>query len=224
MEQKINFKNIVEQLKKQWYLIILLPVFFGSLVWISHTFMIPKVYSSTTQLLMLPSNDNKDISSEQNIRLNMQLMNTFVTIVKSPKIKEKVKDELHLTSEEMNLLNKTEISTDQNSLVITLQVKSISPTKSKEIANLIATISEKNMNGYFPHSKVEIFEKAQKGVSISNTKQYIIASIVGVWSSLIIILVSMLKSSQITNEEDLKKYGFPVIGSIPYHESRDIFK
>lgn len=224
MEQKLNFKNLGEQLKKQWYFMILLPLFFGSLVWVSQTFLASKTYLSTTQLLILPNNNTEDTSSEQNIRLNMQLMNTFMTIVKSPKIKAQVKDELNLTSEEASLLNKMEISTDQNSLVITLKVKSVAPSKSKEVANLIATIAETNMNNYFPHSKVEIFEDAQKGVAISNMKQYIVAVIMGLWASLIIIFVSMLKSSQITSEEDLKKYGFPVIGSIPYCESRDVFK
>ncbi|MCM3222896.1 Wzz/FepE/Etk N-terminal domain-containing protein [Bacillus cereus] len=224
MDKKLNFKNINGQLKKQWYLIILFPLFFGSLVWVSHTFFIPKIYVSTTQLLILPSNNSKDISSEQNIRLNMQLMNTFVTLVKSPKIKNQVREELKLTKEEMNMLNKLDISTDQNSLVITLKVKSVSSAKSKEIANLIAKIAETTMNNYFPHSKVEIFEDAQRGITLSNMKQYIAALIIGVWSSLIIIFVNVLKSSQIINEEDLKKYGFPVIGSIPYCESRDIFK
>ncbi|PEF43425.1 hypothetical protein CON22_26110 [Bacillus cereus] len=221
MEQKLNFKNMGEQLKKQWYLLILLPLLFGSIVALSHTLLISKNYVSTTQLLVLPNSGKEEASSEQNIRLNMQLMNTFMTLVKSPKIKAQVNDELHLTSKEKKLLNKMEISTDQNSLVITLKVTGLSSTKSKEAADLIANIAGKNMNDYFPNSKVVIFEPAQKGIVISNIKQYVVAVIMGLWISLIVIFVNTLKSSQITNEEDLKKYGFPIIGSIPYYESRD---
>lgn len=224
MEQSIKLKNIGIQLKKQWYLLMLIPLFFGGMVLLSNMFLFQKVYMSTTQLIILPNNSDEKVSSEQNIRMNMQLMNTFVTLVKSPRTMNQVSEELKLEKEELKLLKEMEISSDQNSLIVTLKIKSTTATKAKETASLIAHITEKNMNSYFPHSKVEIFEPAQVGAELSNIKRYIVSGIIGIWTALIIIFISGLRSSQITSEEDLRKYGFPIIGIIPNGESKELFK
>lgn len=224
MKHEINLDNIGKQLKKQWYLILILPLLFNGLVWLSHEYVIPKTYQSKTQLLMLPNSYEKEVTSEQRIRVNMQLVNTLVKIVKSPKILDQVKNELHLTTKERQLLNEMDISADENSLIITLTVKNTSPSKVKEATKLIADNTKQYMEDYFPESKIEIFESAQNGEGISYKTQYAIAILSGIWIALCITIITMLRNNQIGRKEDLKQFGFPVFGSVPVWESRDLYK
>ncbi|PEO38855.1 YveK family protein [Bacillus wiedmannii] len=219
MKQEFIFKNMSHEWKSKWYVILIFPLLFSSFVWMSRLFILPDTYTSSAQLLLLPKND-ADKPAENEIRLNIQLMNTFVNIAKSSKTLNQVERNLKLNPDEKKYLKNVEIITNETSLVMDLKTTNQTAKTAQHVTNEIATIIQAYMNEYFPGSQVVILEPAGKGDKVSYATQYILACIIGLWCGLAYIFLQSLLSTVIRTKNDLAQTELLVLGSIPYQKNR----
>lgn len=217
------FRNYINKLLKRWYLILFFSLFFIFCVHLVKSNFIDTEYESSIELLVLPSSDkNKEANEtdESSVRVSIQLMNTYMNIIRSTKVLEDVKKELDLGGSVQQLKNSITVSSNENSLSMNITVKSNAADKSKDIATTTARITQEQIKKYFTGNQMVVLNTAVKGVPISSNIYYVVAGIMGAWVGMIYIFIELLLTRKIRDEIDIQQFGFPVVGIIGYSKEK----
>ncbi|MED4163638.1 YveK family protein, partial [Halalkalibacterium halodurans] len=126
MEETISLKEMFHTIMRRLKLIIALPVLAVCLAGFVSFFLLTPIYQSSTQILVNHSNDNQSFNS-QDIRTNIDLINTYSVIIKSPAILDKVIDNLQLEDTYSQLNERLQINSENNSQVVNITVKHEKP-------------------------------------------------------------------------------------------------
>lgn len=216
MEKTLDLTKIMNALKKQWKLLVIIPLLFVAIsLAISFFLMTPK-YEASTQVLINQKKTNKDYMAQQ-VQSDIQLVNTYKEIIKSPRIREAVakKSKKYSSNEINSMLN---ITNEADSQIININVTSKSKNSSERIANLVAKTVEKQMPKIMDIDNVSILSTADdtaKKVSPKPVSNTIIALILGFLVALAIVLIRVLLDQHIRTEADVEEeLELPVLGSI----------
>ena len=140
MEETISLKEIVDVLKKRMKMILLITVIAAAISGVVSFFVLTPIYQSSTQLLVNQSQSDQQYVDVNQVRTNVELINTYNEIIKSPFILDKVIDELSLEQTHAELNGQLYVTSAQNSQVIEVTVEDPNPRKAAEIANGIASV------------------------------------------------------------------------------------
>lgn len=214
-------KFMMKFLKYGWWISIC--TLLGLVVGITlSTFVLESKYQQTTQVLVIP-NTNKELDSVQNteIQANLQLINTYKALIKSPKVVSKVKKNLKLSQSVNQLKKQINPITDENSQIINIVVTSNNGQESAEISNEVAQDFITITKELVPSSQLEIIDKAD--ASSAGTLVYpnklnigLIGTILGFLLSITVVLIVIIFSNKIKTDEDLIEASVPVLGKIGY--------
>lgn len=216
MENTVGFTKIWEIIKKNWKLLVLLPIVF-LLISLVYTFLIasPK-YEATTQVLVNEKEKSDNMQAQQ-VQSNIQLVNTYTEIVKSPRILDEVSKE-HKEYSVSQLNKMVSVNTKAQTQILYLSVKAESKNKSEQLTNDVAKVFKKQIPVIMNVDNVSILSVAD-GTSTRvspNITINIVASLVfGLIFAIIIILFKELFDKRIRTEEDVnRELNIPVLGSI----------
>lgn len=144
MEEEISLVELFDILKKRMAWIINATLL-GVLLAAIYTFFIAvPEYSSTTQLLVNRTQQS-EVIQQSDINTNVQLINTYKDILKSPVVLDEVRDDLNLELSHSALSNKISISTQDNSQVFNIQVTDGNPYDAALIANTTASVFQEKL-------------------------------------------------------------------------------
>ena len=150
---------------------------------------------------------------------NIDLINTYSVIIKSPVILEKVIEKLDLKQSTEELNQKITVSTEENSQVFSLTVEDNNAARAVEIANEVSETFQKEIQGIMNVDNVNILAKAELEENPTPVKpnpilNMAIATILGfmVGIGLVFLLeyLDTFKDAQLVEAY----LGLPVIGSI----------
>lgn len=225
----LNLQIISKKIVSRWYLLVFLGLLFMSFVYVAQNFFQEKVYSSTVEMLVLPQQTSEENNStnDANIRLNIQLMNTYMNVMKSTPVLNKVKEKTGVKETVNEIRKSITLSSDENSLEMKLKVNTNSPYKSKEIANQVSQATQEYLKTLFPDNQLIVLNPADQGVRIQNSMNYVIALIMGVWSGIAVVIFELLSKSVIKSNVESVDFGFPIVGTIPIsldQERKNYFK
>ncbi|KPL59286.1 YveK family protein [Rossellomorea vietnamensis] len=220
MEETISVKELIETIKKRMQLILLITL---TAIFVSggvSFFLLTPVYQSSTQLLVNQSKSDQPAYNIGEIQTNLQLINTYNVIMKSPAILEKVIADLNLnlTVEELN--EKLSVASEKDSQVINLSVEDTDPKQAAAIANKIAGVFQGEIGKIMNVDNVSILAKAEVGKDQSPIKpkpllNIAIATVVGLMAGVgLAFLLEFLDNTIKTEQEVEKILGLPVLGSI----------
>lgn len=172
MEDTISLKELMQVLRKRLSMIALITLGAMILTAIVTYFVVTPVYESSTQILVNKASDDQSMYTTNAVQTNVQLVNTYNVIIKSPSILDKVIDELKLnmTTDELN--DKIEVSTEQNSQVFTLTVKDTNPYIATKIANKIGEVFKKEIKSIMKVDNVTVISKAQVPEDLSARNRF----------------------------------------------------
>ena len=104
MESEISLRELFQIIKKRAGLIVLITVLFAGISGVYTYFFVTPVYQTSTQLLVNQAKDEQMAYAPNSVQTNLQLINTYSVIMKSPAILEKVADQLgnNLTASQLN--------------------------------------------------------------------------------------------------------------------------
>ncbi|MGN7241031.1 YveK family protein [Priestia megaterium] len=217
MEETISLKEIFQTLKKRLLLIIIITAIFTAISGIVSYFFLTPIYQSSTQILVNQEKSENAVYSPNEVQTNLQLINTYNAIIKSPVILDKVikKENLEMTSGELNKL--ISVSNEQESQVVNITVQHENPQDSKKIANTIATTFQSEIKSIMNVDNVSILTKAELGSRIkpSPILNMTIALVVGLMVG--VGVAFLLKYLDNTFKEDRvieDQLGLPVLGAI----------
>lgn len=119
-ENTIEFTRILQIIKKNLWLLILLPIIFLLLSVVLTFFVLKPQYQASTQVLVNQKKEAKNVGVQE-VQGNIQLVNTYAEILKSPRILDKVsKDYNKYSSEELNKM--VNVKTQANSQILNINV------------------------------------------------------------------------------------------------------
>ncbi len=220
MEETISLKEIVDVLKKRIKMILLLTAVAAAASGVVSFFILTPIYQASTQLLVNQSQSDQQYVDVNQVRSNIELINTYNVIIKSPTILEKVIENLSLerTYEELN--GQVNVTSAENSQVIEITVEDPNPHQAVEIANGIATVFQNEIIDIMNVDNVNILSVAEvddhpSPVKPNPTLNIAIAIVIGLMAGVGIAFLLEYLDNTIKTEQDIEKHlELPVLGTI----------
>ncbi|WP_182476249.1 Wzz/FepE/Etk N-terminal domain-containing protein, partial [Mammaliicoccus sciuri] len=198
------------------YLIILPICFLLLSMVITFVFMTPK-YSSSTQVLVNQKETDNQMMAQQ-VQSNLQLVNTYSEIIKSPRILDKVSKNLKGEYSSKEISGMLTVSNQAESQILNIAVENESRETASKVANEIANVFSKDVSKIMNVDNVSILSKAGSNtIKVSpNTLVNIGVSVVlGFITAIIVIILKVLLDKRIKDESDVvNNLDLPVLGVI----------
>lgn len=227
MNETVNLIDLLLILKKRWKTIILLtilaPLISGAITY----YLLTPVYQGTTLILVNQKNSENQIDLSQ-LSDNVELINTYGVIIKSPAILGKVIDNLNLSQSVDQLNSRITINSQENSQVFSLTVEDSDASSAVEIANAVSRTFQNEIEGIMRVDNVSILAEAELKENPTPVKPNLffnvaIALIVGLMGGMGIALLIELLDTTLKDDHDVITYlGLPVLGSIQKVSKTDI--
>ncbi|WP_144462547.1 YveK family protein [Siminovitchia fortis] len=230
MEETISLRELMETIRKRLNLIVLITMAAVLVSGIVSYFIMTPIYQSSTQLLVNQAKSDQPMVNPGEIQTNLQLINTYNVIIKSPAILDQVNEDLDLgmTVEELN--EKITVQSEKDSQVVNVTVQDPDPNKAAEIANHVATVFQKEIVDIMNVDNVSILAKAEAGENPSPVKpkpllNIAIAFVVGLMAGVGIAFLLEYLDNTVKTEQDVEKLlELPVLGAIATFEEQDMQK
>ena len=163
MEETISLKELFQTLKKRMSLIVLITAIAVMVSGIVSYFIITPIYQSSTQLLVNQAKSEQTEYNPSEVQTNLQLINTYNVIIKSPAILDKVAAQLgnDLTAAQLN--EKITVQSEADSQVVNVTVQDPDPQMAANIANTTAEVFQKEIVTIMNIDNVNILAKATVG-------------------------------------------------------------
>lgn len=228
MEETISLQEIIKILKKHMGLILATTIGAGVIAAIISFFILTPIYQADTQILVSQQSDNQQNLTTNEIQSNLQLINTYNVIIKSPAILSIVIDELDLDMTPGGLTNKIIVSNANNSQVVNISVQDEQEYMAVDIANTVAEVFQKEIPKLMNVDNVNILSAAVYSENPSPVKpnkmlNIAIALIVGLMIGVgIAVLLEFLDVTVKTESEVEELLGLPVLGMISTIKAEDL--
>lgn len=217
MENTIDLSKLLEILKKNARLIIILPILCLLISTIVTLFFLDSRYQASTQVLVNQKESDSQMMAQE-VQSNIQLVNTYSEIVKSPRILDKVSKELNRKYTSTELSEMLTVSNQAESQLLNIDVESKSEENAETIANKIAEVFSDEVPDIMNVDNVSILSTADNAtvqVAPKTMINLIMGVIIGLGIALLIIFIKEVFDKRIKSEEDVEnELDIPVLGSI----------
>jgi capsular polysaccharide biosynthesis protein len=232
MEETISLQDLFKTLKKRLGLIALITVIAITISGVISYLLLTPIYQSSTQILVTTSKQDQQQqqNNAQDIQANLQLINTYNVIIKSPAILGIVKEEMNLDRSVGALINQVTVNSEQNSQVVNISVQDEDPKMAVELANKIATVFQNEIKALMSVDNVNILTPAELGVNPSPVKpdpklNMAIAAVIGLMLGVGLAFLLEYLDTTMKDEQDVEEIlNIPIIGLISPIPDSDIKK
>ncbi|MGK8515410.1 YveK family protein [Staphylococcus arlettae] len=218
MKRAINITEISRIFKNYLLFIIILPLLSLVASIVVTFFLIEDKYVATTQLLInQKENTHQNV---QDIQSNIQLVNTYSEIVKSPRILGKVAKELKGQYEADEIKNFLNVTNQANTQVLNISIFHNDKEVAEQLANTVANVFKKEIPKIMKVDNVSLLSSATKTghqVAPNVPLNLFIGWASGLLILCIIIFIKEITNKRIKSEQDVyDQMNLPVLGSIQY--------
>ena len=218
MEESISLREILDTLKKRLSLIVLITALAVMTSGIVSYFVLTPIYQSSTQLLVNQKQNEQTAINSTDIRTNLELINTYNVIMKSPAILDKVSENLGM--ETGSLSGKISVGSENQSQVVNVSVTDPDPKQAASIANEIANVFKEEISTIMNVDNVSILTPAVVGDQVSPIKpkpllNIAIAMVVGLMAGVGLAFLLEYFDNTLKSEQDIERVlDLPVLGAV----------
>lgn len=221
MEETISLRELFATIRKRILLIIGLVILSVSISGVVSYFFMTPIYQASTQILVNQSKSDQTAAYNFNeVQTNLQLINTYNVIMKSPVILDKVIEDLNLNMTVGQLTEKISVQSEKDSQVVNVSVQDENPKMATAIANKVADVFQEDIVGIMKVDNVSVLAKANLSDKPSPIKpqpilNMIIACVIGLLVGVGLAFLLEYMDNTIKSEQDIEKLlGLPVLGGI----------
>ncbi|AVQ35862.1 Wzz/FepE/Etk N-terminal domain-containing protein [Staphylococcus kloosii] len=224
MNSTLNLLEIRKIVRKNIVLLITVPLIFLFISIVITNYFIDDKYVAKTQLLVYekktqPLNFNNKV---QEIQSNLQLVNTYSEIIKSPRILDKVAKDSNIIYEADALAKMLTVTNQTDTQILNIAIQSKNAKEAERIANNVAKTFQKEIPKIMDVNNVSILSNANNSAVQVSPKLLINATIgftSGAVLTIIMIVIRHLTDKRIKNETDVKEnLDIPVLGLIQKYD------
>lgn len=217
MESTVDLSKILQIIRKNLKLLIILPIICLLISAIVTFFFLDSKYQASTQVLVNQKESDSQMMAQE-VQSNIQLVNTYSEIVKSPRIIDKVSKKLDRAYSTSELSSMVSVSNQAESQLLNIAVDSKSKNDSEHIANTVAQVFSEEVPDIMNVDNVSILSEANdtaKQVAPKKGINLLVGLVGGFLIALIIIFIKEILDKRIKSEEDVEnELNIPVLGSI----------
>lgn len=217
---ELDLRDIFKVLLKRAWMIVLCAVILATSVCVyTMNFVTPKYEASVTMYVNNNTGKNSNNISSADLAVALRLVSTYVNIIQSNKVLEKVIAEtgMNLSVGQVRGMISAEVVDETE--MFRVRVATSNPQVSADIANAIAAVAPNEISEIIEGSSAKVIDYARVPTSRSSPN-YVSSAMLGavagaVLAAAVIVLCTVL-DTRIKHEEDLKKIcDVPVLGVIP---------
>lgn len=230
MEETISLQELFQTLKKRMRLILSITLIATILSAIVSYFLLTPIYQSSTQLLVNQSNDEQTGYNTSQVQTNLQLINTYNVIIKSPAILDLVIEELGLNMTVNQLNEKITVQSATDSQVVNLSVQDEDPQVAANIANTTAEVFRTEIADLMNVDNVSVLAQAVVGENPAPIKpqpvlNIAIALVVGLMAGVGLAFLLEYLDNTVKTEQDIEKLlELPVLGVVTTISEQEVKK
>lgn len=227
MEETITLKEIAQIIKKRLGLIIVLTIGSAIISGIFTYFFITPIYRANSQFLVNQNQPNATVELNE-IRTNVELINTYSVIIRSNRILDEVIDELQLTISPSALAEKISVTNENGSQVVTVSATDPDPKMAVDLANVTVEVFQDQIDELMNVDNVNILNPAvlpanPTPVSPNLTLNIAIAFVLGGMVGVGLAFLFEYLDTTVKTETDVEKIvGLPVIGVVAKVQESDL--
>lgn len=217
MDNTINPKNLFQIVYKKRFLLMTIIGLFVGLMAIYLWFLATPIYQSDTQLVI--SQKKVQNLQTQDVQADLNLVSTYSTIIKSPRILNKANLSLGKSASLKDLKDGITVTTTQDSQVIDIQVENQNQKKAVKMANAIANAAKSEIPEIMGVNNVTIlstanYDKNSTPIRPQKALMLTLAFMLGLILSLSIIFAESIFDKTINDINDLRKFNVNILGSV----------
>lgn len=222
MEETISLQDLFKTLRKRLVHIVSLTIIGALIAGIISFFLLTPIYQASTQILVNKNENEQQQQSfqTQEIQTNLQLINTYNVIIKSPAILSKVIENLDLNLTPSQLTEKITVASQNDSQVVNVTVEDENPAIAVEIANTTAEVFKEDIEVLMGYDNVHILSPAFLGENPTPVKpnkmlNTAIGAVLGLMIGLGLAFLLEYLDTTIKSEEDVEEIlDLPIIGLV----------
>lgn len=227
-EIDIDLRKIFYMMRTKVVYIILATFLLAGIAGVFTHFFIAPTYTANAKFYVY-SNPNNTVSTDRAINTNeidasSDIINTYVYLLKSDTVLDKVAQDLGIASGE-SLKNLISANVIENTLIFQVKVTTTDPEQSAKIANSIAKIAPDEIVRLVNAGGASVVDYAKvptKPVAPNLKKNVIVGAMIGFLVSFALFFVYELFDTTITNARDLERdFDVPILGTIPRLDAPD---
>ncbi|MFD2044548.1 YveK family protein [Ornithinibacillus salinisoli] len=229
MEETISLKEIFDVLKKRIGLIIGLIVVAALISSVISYFVLTPTYQSSSQFIVNQQQQDPNAQySVNDVRYNVELINTYNEIIRSPRILDLVIEELNLSLSSSHLQEKVQVSSPDSSQVVTVKATDIDPELATDIANMTVQVFQEELPSLMNVDNVQVLSPAVTAadpspVSPNKTLNIAIAIVLGGMVGVGLAFLLEYLDNTVKTEDDIEKHlDVPVLGIISHVDDSDL--
>lgn len=181
------------------------------------TFLIMKPQYSSTVDLVVSEPTNQQIN-QATIQTNLSLLNTYEGIIKKPNILERVIEDTGTDLTVSELSDATTVSTEDDSLLLSISVTGDSPYTVAELANSISENFVKEVQNILQTNNVFIWNMAKpitSPISPNIPFNLILGLLIGYAVAIFYYLIKYIYDPVVRSEDIIEQLGLTPLGIIP---------
>lgn len=220
MKETFSVHDLYHILKKRVWLIILITVFSTAITGFISFFILTPYYYASTQILVNQAKSSQQMINAAELQTNLQLINTYNVIIKSPAILNIVKDKLQTSKTTDELNSQIMVESQEQSQVISINVLDPNPYVAAEIANTTAKVFQSEIVKIMNVDNVSILSQADVKANPTPVKprpslNTAIAFMIGLFTSVGLAFLLEYLDHTLKNEQDIEQYlAISVLGAV----------
>lgn len=229
MEETISLKEIFNVIKKRLLLITTITLVAAVIAAVISYFVLTPTYQSSAQFIVNQSPEEQNTQYNVNdIRANVEIINTYNVIITSAAILGDVIEELDLPYSVGTLSQNIDVTNAQNSQVVTVTVTDEHPALAVDIANTTVAVFQDRIQEFMNADNVRVLTQAELSpnpspVAPNPILNIAIAMVLGVMVGVGLAFLLAYLNNTISTEEDIEKHlGLPVLGVISLIDESDL--
>lgn len=229
MEETLSLQEIFTIIKKRLLLIISLTIVVVGIAVVLSFYFITPIYQAQTQILINQKGSSEEVYSWSQIETDLQLINTYNDIIKSPVILGKVIEELKIDTTPEQLTNQITLLSESESKVLKIQVQDPNPEQAANIANVTAEVFKEEIPSLMNVDNITILSAAKVSENPSPVKpnkklNIVIGTVIGIMLGIGLAFLLEILDTTIKDEKDVEEVlGIPImgiVGSMPLEKER----
>ena len=228
MEETISLQELFKTIRKRLSLIAFITAIAITISGVVSFAILTPIYQASTQILVNQEKQEPSSFNAQDIQTNLQLINTYNVIIKSPAILSKVIEELNLNTTTDDLNKQITVSSVENSQVVTIQVNDPDPKVAVVIANTTAEVFQEEIQHLMKVDNINILAAAELGENPTPIKpnpklNMAIAAVIGLMLGVgLAFLLEYLDTTMKTEQDIEDLLELPILGLISPIPDEDV--